>query len=256
MGCLHEGHLSLARLSKKENDLTVVSIFVNPLQFGPREDFKRYPRDLKSDLAMLRKENVDVVWAPDAKHFYPSDFQTEVQVKRLSLGLCGAARPIHFAGVATVVCKLLNGVGPDRLYLGQKDYQQFRVLSQMIKDLDFPVKVRMAPIVREKDGLAMSSRNRFLSVGQRRQAVCLHEALQKALGLVKQGRRQAPAIKKSIRQTLQTASLARVDYVEIVDAQSLQPVVKLKAYQRILIALAVFFGKTRLIDNVLVKVPA
>lgn len=255
MGCLHEGHLSLVRLSKKENDLTVVSIFVNPLQFGPKEDFKRYPRELKSDLALLKKEKVDFVFTPRPQDFYAPDFQTEVKVKVLSLPLCGLARPVHFAGVATVVLKLLNSAGPDRLYLGQKDYQQFRVLSQMVKDLDFPVKVRMAPIVREADGLAMSSRNRFLSAEHRRQAVCLYEALQKGLRLVKEGCRDGFLLKKSLRQVLQAASRGRLDYLEIVDAQTLRPVVKLKARQDILIALAVFFGKTRLIDNVLFKVP-
>ena len=168
MGCLHEGHLSLVRRSKNENRATVVSIFVNPLQFGPREDFRRYPRNIARDTALLRKVKADFLFLPDLKEFYPAGFQTLASVKNLSRPLCGVSRPTHFAGVATVVLKLLNTVMPDTIYLGQKDYQQFRILEQMAKDLDFPVRVRMLPIVREPDGLAMSSRNMFLSAAEGR----------------------------------------------------------------------------------------
>jgi len=253
MGYLHKGHLALVRQARKEANVVVVSIFVNPLQFGPKEDFARYPRDFRRDAGLLRREGVDFLFAPSAKDLYSHDFQTRISVKRLARPLCGATRPTHFAGVCTVVYKLLAAVGPCVLVLGQKDYQQVRVLRQMIKDLDLPVKVRMAPIVRERDGLAMSSRYVFLSQTERQEAPLLCQALQLAARLARAGRRDAGEIKKAVRGVLKNARHARLDYLEIVDAGTLAPVVKLKKGAKALVALAVFFNKVRLIDNILIK---
>ncbi len=254
MGYLHEGHLSLVRQAKKENKATVVSIFVNPLQFGPLDDFWRYPRDLGKDTELLRKEKINFLFTPRVREFYPEDFQTSVSVKNFAQGLCGVSRPSHFVGVATVVLKLLNIVMPDTIYLGQKDYQQFRLIEQMVKDLDFPVRVRMAPIVREPNGLAMSSRNVLLSAPERQEAPFLYRALQRGSDLVKSGVADASKIKKRVKEVLKNARHLKIDYVEIVDAQTLEPVVELKNRQKILIALAVFFGNVRLIDNFLITV--
>ena len=254
MGYLHEGHLSLVRLSNRQNDVTVVSIFVNPLQFGPKEDLKKYPRDLKHDLALLKKENVDLVFIPDNSSVYPDHFQTTVKVSSLSEGLCGASRPTHFAGVTTVVAKLLNMVSPDALYLGQKDYQQFKVIEKMVSDLNMPVRVVMAPIVREKDGLAISSRNVHLGLLERKQAVVLHQALLKVQREIRQGQKNTAILKKSLKNWISRAPLGRVDYAEIVDVATLKPVVKLRHGQKLLAAVAANFGQTRLIDNLLIKV--
>ena len=255
MGFLHEGHLSLVKKSVAGNDCTVVSIFVNPLQFGPKEDLKRYPRDLQRDQRLLAQAGADVLFAPSSKEFYPTDFQTTVSVSRLGLPLCGRTRPGHFAGVATVVLKLLNLVSPDRLYLGQKDFQQCRVLEQMIEDVDMPVSVWRMPIVREKDGLAMSSRNVYLSPAERSEAALLSQSLRRARDFIQAGGQDAKKIKKEILSLVHSAVLGRVDYAEIVDARTLEPVVKLKKGARVLVALAVYFSKTRLIDNVLVDAP-
>ena len=252
MGSLHEGHLSLVRQAKKENKAVVVSIFVNPLQFGPKEDFWRYPRNLLRDADLLRKERIQFLFTPHLKEFYRADFETSVSVRRLSQPLCGLTRPTHFAGVATVVLKLLNLVQPDVIYLGQKDYQQFRIIEQMTRDLDFPTKVKMAPIVREKDGVAMSSRNVLLSAPERREAPVLYRAVQEGARLLRSGVRDATRIKKAMKEVLKYAPHAKADYVEIVNAQTLEPMVKLNPGQKALVALAVFFGKTRLIDNELV----
>ncbi len=254
MGFLHEGHLSLVRHAKKENDVVIVSIFVNPTQFGPGEDFKKYPRDMARDCAMLKKVKTDILYTPNAKNFYPNGYQTYVTVNELAKPLCGVSRPIHFRGVATVVAKLLHQTSPTRLYLGQKDYQQFKVLERMAQDMDFPVQVKMAPIVREKDGLAMSSRNVYLSPEQRREAPVLHQSLCQAAQSIRSGARKAAIIKKTLQSRIRGLSQARVDYIEIVNAATLAPVVNLKTGQTALLALAVFFGKTRLIDNILVKV--
>ena len=253
MGYLHEGHLSLARRAKKENDVVVVSIFVNPLQFGPQEDLRRYPRNLARDKKLLKREGVDFLFKPDVKNFYLPDFETAVTVKHLSEPLCGRARPTHFGGVCAVVLKLLNSVMPDAMYLGQKDYQQFRVLSQMVKDLDFPTDVRMCPIVRELDGLAMSSRNVFLTRCERAEAPVLRRILQMAARLIQNGSRESGRVRKAALLALKKAAHARPDYLEIVDADTLRPMVKLTPGKRVLIAGAVVFGKTRLIDNILIK---
>ncbi len=254
MGYLHAGHLELVRRARKENKCVVVSIFVNPLQFGPKEDFWRYPRNLERDQAMLAGEKTDILFVPRLQEFYASDFQTTVAVPSLSKPLCGQSRPTHFQGVATVVLKLLNLVMPDVLYLGQKDYQQFRVIEQMVQDMDFPARVAMVPIVRESDGLAMSSRNVLLSGPERREAVFLHRALEEGVKLVKNGQKDPLKVKKAIREILRFAAHGHPDYAEIVDAGTLRDMVKLKSGDRILLALAVGFSRTRLIDNVVLTV--
>ena len=254
MGFLHEGHLSLVRAAKKESDIVISSLFVNPLQFGPKEDFKRYPRNFRRDSLLLKKTGVDFLFAPDAADLYPTDFQTAVSVSRVSLPLCGRSRPTHFAGVTTVVLKLLNLVRPDILYLGQKDFQQVRVIEQMIEDLDLGVRVRRMPTVREADGLAMSSRNVLLSENERREALSLSKALKKTGQAILSGVRDAKTAQQILQKGLKEASSGRVDYAEIVDAKTLAPVVKLHPGDRVLVAVAVFFSKTRLIDNLLVKV--
>ncbi|PIU40199.1 MAG: pantoate--beta-alanine ligase [Candidatus Omnitrophica bacterium CG07_land_8_20_14_0_80_50_8] len=254
MGFLHQGHLSLVRRARRENDIVVASIFVNPLQFGPKEDLDLYPRDFAHDKKLLEHEKTDFLFAPLAEEFYKADFQTSLSVKKLSRPLCGLTRPTHFAGVCTVVLKLLNSVMPDTLYLGQKDYQQFCVIKQLVRDLDFPVKITLMPIVREADGLAMSSRNVRLSLAQRQEAPLLYQSLKDAQRRVKQGPRAWADIKQAIHSRLKGLRHGRIDYVEIVDAQTLESVIEFKAGSRVLAAAAVFFGKTRLIDNVLIKV--
>jgi pantoate--beta-alanine ligase len=255
MGCLHEGHLSLVRRAKRENDRVAVSIFVNPLQFGPKEDLSRYPRDLARDTRLLKAEKVDLLFVPSAEGLYPKDFQTQVCVKEVSKPLCGATRPTHFAGVATVVLKLVHLVSPDTMYLGQKDHQQFRVIEQMVRDLAVPVTLKMCPIVREKDGLAMSSRNRFLDTQERMQATQLNKALAQGESLIRKGVRSASKVKEAMRAELAKAGRGKLDYLEIVDSRSLSPMIQLKTGQKVQLALAVFFSKARLIDNRLIRVP-
>ncbi len=254
LGALHEGHLSLVRRAKKENASVVVSIFVNPLQFGPKEDLRRYPRNLRADAALLKKAGVDLLFAPSAEDFYKNDFETQVVLPGLSRGLCGRSRPTHFAGVATVVLKLLNLVRPQALYLGQKDYQQYRVLKQMAKDLAVPVDVKLCPTLREKDGLAMSSRNIFLSKTERQEASGIFRALLEAKKEILEGVGSATSLRKAIVRRLSLLRGGKVDYVEVVDAESLKPVVQLRLHRQVLVAVAVFFSRARLIDNCLVRV--
>jgi pantoate--beta-alanine ligase len=254
MGALHEGHLSLVRQALKDRHEVWVSIFVNPLQFGANEDLKKYPRDFKKDSRLLKKAGVSVLYAPNENSFYPVDFQTEVRVKSLSAGLCGAVRPAHFAGVATVVSKLLMQVRPHKLYLGQKDFQQCRVIEQMITDLDMPVRVRRCPIVREKDGLAMSSRNVFLSPSERVQARVLYQALNSVQRGVDSGQRDAFKLKNGMLLALKNAPSGVVDYAEIVDASTLAPMIKLRPSVQVLAAVAVRFSAARLIDNILLDI--
>lgn len=254
MGYLHEGHLSLVRRSVRENDVTVASIFVNPLQFGPAEDLSRYPRSFRRDAALLKRAGADLLFAPGAKALYPDGFQTTVTVGELTKGLCGRTRPTHFAGVATVVSKLLNIVGPCRVYLGQKDYQQFKVIERLIADLDIPARAVLCPIVREKDGLAMSSRNVFLSPTERREALVLSRALSEGARAIRAGARSARAVRKVMLETLKKAGTGRPDYAEIVDARTLRPMVKLQSGMEVLLATAVCFPKARLIDNRTLKV--
>ena len=255
MGALHEGHLSLVRLAHRECDGVVASIFVNPTQFGPKEDLARYPRPFAKDRRLLARASTDILFAPSVADIYPRGFQTRVSVEKLAKPLCGRTRPVHFAGVATVVLKLLNLVRPDRLYLGQKDYQQWRLVEQMALDLDLPVKVRRAPIVREPDGLAMSSRNVFLSQAERTQAPALYRTLKEAAQRVREGRRDPRRLAADLKRFLKAeAPAARIDYLEIVDARTLENVLKLKKGKQIAVALAAYFSKARLIDNILIKV--
>jgi pantoate--beta-alanine ligase len=247
MGFLHEGHLSLLRAARAAADVVVVSIFVNPTQFGPREDFKSYPRDLKGDLDLCRKERVDAIFAPATKDIYPRGFSTFVEETDLSRVLCGASRPGHFRGVATVVAKLFNLVQPDLAFFGAKDFLQSRVVLRMVRDLNFPVKVEVLPTVREKDGLALSSRNRNLKGEARQQALCLYRSLIMARELVREGERSAGKIKAVMKRLIRKQPLARIDYVEIFDGETLQPQCRID--RRSVAALAVFVGRTRLIDN-------
>lgn len=252
MGGLHDGHAALMRRAKKDNDLCVVSIYVNPKQFAPHEDFRRYPRDLRRDLTAARKEKVDIVFFPSDNVIYPKGYLTYIDVEKLSRALCGKFRPGHFKGVATVVAKLLNIVQPHVLYLGQKDAQQAVVLKTMVRDLDLPVAVQVVPTVREKDGLAMSSRNVYLSADQRRQATVLYRALRLAKARVAAGERSASSIVRLITQIIRRESGGKIQYVACVDALTLKPFKTLKGW--VLIALAVFFGPTRLIDNIGIRV--
>ncbi|HEX3046077.1 MAG TPA: pantoate--beta-alanine ligase [Bacillota bacterium] len=247
MGYLHEGHLSLARQAKRENDLVVVSIFVNPIQFGPKEDFQTYPRDLKRDQELLESVGVEVVFTPEKDEVYPANFQTLVEVTGVSQGLCGQSRPGHFKGVATVVAKLFNIVAPDRAYFGAKDAQQLRVIRQMTTDLNFNIEIISCPIIRESDGLAMSSRNVYLNPDERRAALVLYRALQTAEKKIAKGDREAGKLAEEMISLIQAEPLAVVDYVEIVDSKTLEPIKVIAG--EVLIALAVRIGKTRLIDN-------
>jgi pantoate--beta-alanine ligase len=251
MGALHQGHLSLIRLARKNSDFVVVSIFVNPTQFGPKEDFKKYPRNLKKDAALCQTAGADLIFAPVPKEIYPQGFSTYINVEGLTQGLCGASRPGHFRGVATVVSKLFNIVQPDAAVFGQKDAQQLAVIRRMTADLDLPVKIIGAPIVRERDGLAMSSRNRYLSLEERQQAVALSQALLKADQMAKSGQLKADSVKREMAKLLyRDAPLGEIDYIEIVDNETLKPVKQIK--YNTLIVLAVKFPNARLIDNIVV----
>lgn len=252
MGYLHEGHASLLRQCRKENNVVVLSIFVNPTQFGPNEDFRRYPRDKKHDVLLAKKENVDIIFYPSEKEMYPTGYLTNISVCKISNVLCGRSRPGHFDGVATVVTKLVNAVNPDVMYLGQKDAQQITVLRQLAKDLNWPLNIKVVPTVREKDGLAMSSRNKYLSTNERVQALSLYQSLQHARRLIKKGERNPKVITAYIRKIIEKNPLARIDYISCVDGNSLESVKRLKG--NVLIAIAVFIGKTRLIDNICLKV--
>ena len=251
MGALHEGHLSLVRLGYQLAERVVVSIFVNPTQFGPAEDFARYPRDLERDLDALRKVGADVVFAPSVEEIYPSGDATWVDVERLTAGLCGRSRPGHFRGVTTVVARLFNAARPHVAVFGEKDYQQLAVIRRMARDLAFGIDVVGGPIVREPDGLAMSSRNVFLSSRARQQATALHAALHEARASVRAGVRDAEALLAQVRQRIEKEPLAELDYAELVDADSLEPLRTVRGSA--LLALAVRFEGTRLIDNTLLQ---
>lgn len=254
MGALHEGHLSLVRASIESCDRTVVSIFVNPIQFGPKEDLKRYPRPFSRDCAMLKRLGVDAVFHPSPSAMYPRGFSTSIDVGgSLTRGLCAPRRPGHFRGVATVVAKLFNSVEPDSAFFGAKDFQQAAVVRRMVADLNMGVDVRVMPIVREKDGLAMSSRNAYLSGAERAGAAVLYRALSAGSGKIAAGERRSSAVRAAIRAVLGTVPLARVEYLEITDAETLEPLLSLRG--RVLMALAVRVGGTRLIDNMCVRVP-
>jgi len=246
MGAIHAGHLSLVARARRNADRVVASVFVNPLQFGPGEDYKRYPRPARRDRALLRAAGVDLLWEPRAREFYPEGFSTRVHI---GLGdvLEGVSRPGHMIGVATVVLKLLNVVMPDILWLGQKDAQQARLIEQMVKDLDLPVTVRRAPTLREKDGLACSSRNAYLRREERRQAVALSAGLRAARRLLVSGERSAARLAAAVRRVWRGYPLVREDYVAVVDAARLEPIPRVRG--RVLVAVAARVGKARLIDN-------
>ena len=249
MGFLHEGHLSLVRQARVENDRVAVTIFVNPAQFAPSEDLSTYPRNLERDLALLRAEQVNVVFIPDTQTVYPPDFQSFITVEKVTQRLEGASRPTHFRGVATVVAKLFNLVQPTRAYFGQKDAQQTVVIRQMVRDLNFNLELITGPTVREPDGLALSSRNQYLSEAERAAATILNRALMKVEHAFRQGERRAEQLRQSIRQTIANEPLARLDYASIADATTLDELDTLDGPA--LASLAVFIGKTRLIDNVI-----
>jgi pantoate--beta-alanine ligase len=252
MGYLHEGHLSLVRRARKDADIVAVSIYVNPTQFGPKEDFKRYPRDLKRDLSLCRRENVDFVFVPSSEQIYPEGFSTYVNVEGLSESLCGAKRPGHFKGVATIVNKLFCIVKPDIAYFGQKDAQQAMIIKRMVLDLDMNIKVKVLPIVREPDGLAMSSRNKYLSLDERKRALVLFRSLQKAGDMIKSGESNPRIIVNKMRDLIKKQRPTKIDYISLVDTKELKPVKKIKG--EVLVAVAVYFGRTRLIDNIKLKV--
>lgn len=252
MGYLHEGHLSLVRASLDKADATVVSLFVNPTQFGPGEDFAEYPRDEKRDMGLLEKLGVSVAFAPDAKEMYPEGFRTFVEVEGLQDKLCGRSRPGHFRGVCTVVLKLFEIVEPDIAFFGQKDAQQALIIKRMVKDLNLGVTIEVLPIVRERDGLAMSSRNEYLDRKQRKAALCLYKSLSEAERLIRGGERDARIIQRRMEQIIQQEPLARIDYVSVVDLDNLEPLSKIE--KEALVAVAVFIGKVRLIDNIMIRV--
>ena len=250
MGALHEGHASLVHAARAAGDFVCVSIFVNPTQFGPNEDFARYPRPLADDLRLCEDLGVELVFAPDVSEIYQGRALTTVHVDRLGNGLCGPHRPGHFDGVCTVVAKLFHIVAPDRAYFGEKDAQQLALVRRMTGDLDFAVQVVGCPIVREPDGLALSSRNRYLSAADRLQATSLHAALQHGRRMIHAGQRDVRAIVGAMRSAIEAAGPCRIDYVSIVEPKELQPVARIDG--TVLMALAVWIGATRLIDNLAV----
>lgn len=251
MGYLHEGHQSLIRKSVSENDRTVVSVFVNPIQFGPNEDLEAYPRDLNRDMKAVEEAGGDLIFHPEPSEMYPGHFTSFIDTTETTELLCGAVRPIHFRGVCTVVGKLFNIVLPDKAYFGQKDAQQLATIRRFVRDLNFPVEIVACPIVREDDGLAKSSRNTYLNPQERQAALILSKSLKLGKAAIEQGERSAQRIIDIIRQNLQTEPLARVDYVEVVDFENIQRVETIQG--ETLVAIAVYIGKTRLIDNFIIK---
>ena len=251
MGYFHAGHLSLMRYGREVADKLVVSLFVNPTQFGPQEDLSRYPRDLERDLGMAREVGVDVLYTPPAEAMYPPGYQTYVTVEELSRGLCGASRPGHFRGVATVVLKLLHQVQPHTAIFGEKDYQQLQVIRRLAADLDVPVEIVGRPIVREADGLAMSSRNTYLSPEERAAALCLFRAIRAARELVLSGAKSRESILEAVRGIITATPHTNIDYLTLVHPDTLQEVNTIENKARL--ALAVWVGKTRLIDNTLLS---
>ncbi len=252
MGYFHEGHLSLIRRAKRENDLVVVSLFVNPAQFGPNEDFSSYPRDLKRDQDMATGAGTDILFVPKQNEIYPAGYQTTIEVTEISRGLCGAARPGHFKGVATIVLKLFNIVEPDRAYFGEKDAQQLRVIKRMAADLNCRIEIIGCPIIRESDGLAMSSRNAYLTHPERQAATVLFRTLQTAKRQIDSGERDPQKLQQMMRNIIESEPLATPEYIEIVDSITLEHQATISG--EILVALAVRIGKTRLIDNLTLSV--
>jgi len=252
MGYLHDGHRSLLKACHRQNDISVLSIFVNPTQFGPQEDFQSYPRDKKKDVLLAKKENIDIIFYPSEKIMYPGRYLTYINVEGITATLCGASRPGHFRGVATVVGKLLNIIQPHRIYFGQKDAQQCVVIRQMVKDLNFPVQVRVLPTIREKDGLALSSRNVYLTAEERQEAPALYRALKMAQEEVRRGEKDSSRLIKNMKDVLKNRCRhGIIEYVTCVEAETLEPVKIIQG--SILLALAVRLGKARLIDNIFVR---
>ncbi len=249
MGYFHQGHLALMKAARKLADRVVVSLFVNPTQFGQNEDLDKYPRNFKRDKSLAEGQGVDSLFVPTPEEMYPSGYQTWVDVTELTKGLCGASRPGHFRGVTTVVSKLFHIVQPDIAVFGQKDFQQLQVIRRMVQDLDIPVEIVAHPIVREPDGLAMSSRNAYLSQDERQRAICLYQSLKKAQDMVEAGCRDAEEIKRAVESTINAYSGTHIDYIFLGDPETLEEVAFLKG--KSLLALAVYVGNTRLIDNIL-----
>jgi pantoate--beta-alanine ligase len=247
MGYLHEGHASLIKRAREENDRVIVSDFVNPIQFGPSEDLESYPRDFEADCALCESIGADLIFHPEADEMYFPDFSTHVDVEGVSAGLCGKSRPIHFRGVCTVVSKLFNISEADRAYFGQKDAQQLAVVRRMVRDLNVNIQIVGCPIIREEDGLAKSSRNTYLSAEERQAATVLNKALTEGRKMIENGENDAKTVKDKIRSIIEAEALAKVDYVEIVDWNQLEEVDSTEG--DILAAVAVYIGKTRLIDN-------
>jgi pantoate--beta-alanine ligase len=247
MGYLHEGHLSLISRAREECDHVVVSVFVNPTQFGPQEDLSRYPRDLDRDLSLMEPLGVDLIWSPTAESMYPQGYQTWVEVETITRPLEGARRPAHFNGVTTIVAKLFNAVQPHRAYFGQKDAQQAAVIRQMTRDLNFPIEIVVCPIVRETDGLAMSSRNVYLEPEQRKAATVLYRSLTAARNAYETGEREAEKLRQIMKDMLAAEPLAQMQYVSCADYDTLEELERVTG--KALLSMAVFLGKTRLIDN-------
>ena len=251
MGYLHEGHQSLIKKSVEQNDKTVVSVFVNPIQFGPNEDLATYPRDLDRDARLCEETGADLIFHPEPSDMYEDDFCTFVDMDRVTKNLCGKTRPTHFRGVCTVCSKLFHIVGPDRAYFGQKDAQQLAVIRRMVRDLNFDLEIVGCPIIREEDGLAKSSRNTYLSPQEREAATVLHKALMLGRKAIEDGENNTTIVKELIRQTIEAEPLSKIDYVEIVDFDSIEPIDEIR--QNTLIAVAVYIGSTRLIDNEIIS---
>ncbi len=252
MGSLHEGHLSLIRKCLKIADVTVVSIFVNPTQFGPEEDFKQYPRNIEKDSEILSQEGIDYLFYPDSKEMYPEDYKTYVKVHDLQDKLCGQSRKGHFKGICTIVLKLFHIINPDISFFGQKDAQQAVIIKQMVKDLNLNIKIHVLPIIREKDGLALSSRNKYLNKEERQAALVLSKSLKKARNLIDNGEKKSSLIINKMGKIIEQEPLARIDYIDIVNLETLNSVDRIN--NQILIALAVFLGKVRLIDNTIIHI--
>jgi pantoate--beta-alanine ligase len=252
MGFLHNGHISLINKAVSENDFTIISIFVNPIQFGPNEDYNRYPRDMEGDITKAEEAGADIVFLPSNDEMYPDGYSTYVDVYGITDKLCGRSRPGHFKGVCTVVLKLFNIVKPDKAYFGQKDAQQVAVIYKMVKELDLDIIIVTCPIVRESDGLALSSRNVYLSSEERKEALVLYQSLNEAKAIFEGGERNCNIIREQIIEKINSKKHASIDYVEILEAGTLEYVNEIKS--SVLIALAVKFGKTRLIDNMILEV--
>ena len=251
MGYLHEGHESLIKASVEQNDRTVVSVFVNPIQFGQGEDLATYPRDIESDSGLCERAGADIIFHPESSDMYVADFCTFVDMDKVTKNLCGKTRPTHFRGVCTVCSKLFNIVEPDRAYFGMKDAQQLAVIRRMVRDLNFGLEIVGCPIIREDDGLAKSSRNTYLSPAEREAATILYKALTEGEALIKNGETNATVVKETIRARIDSEALAEIDYVEAVDFDSIEPVDEIR--ENTLIAIAVYIGNTRLIDNFVVS---